>query len=391
MEADVLVLDGDEPINGLAPEDFRVRVDDHDPRRSTGLALAASEPGTNYIALVIDRSGSMRFPSGPGEKTSRMDAAKAAAHAFVEQMGPQDQAAVFAFDQEVQAGTFTRSHEQLHAQIDAVEMRNHSSGMTNLLDGVGDACDALQDLAASDPQARLSVVALTDGAHNVKAKHDETGIGQVVREANIPLYTVGFGEQKRKRGMDFVDVARMTRLGEKVSRGHYYTALNGEELNQAFNRILRAIQGQYRLEFTLPMAEPDDYGHTVTIGLDGLPTESTTDFSNPLPDLPGSMPLRLTVSLSVVVLLAGLGFLTGPWARFIERAFRPTEKPGSLREVASSAWSEPAGNFQAASQGGHRPTQPGSATPPAAPREGAEPPRRSVVKSIRRLDPEGDA
>jgi hypothetical protein len=399
MEADVLVLDGGEPINGLAPEDFRVQVDEYPVQKATGLSLAASEPGTNYIALVLDRSGSMRFPSGPREKTSRLEAAKAAAHAFVNQMGPQDQAALFSFDQEVQVGTFTRSHEELHAQIDAVEMRNHYSGMTNLLDGVGEACDALKRLGDGDPLARLSVVALTDGAHNVKAEHDEAEIGQVVRAAKIPLYTVGFGaqgKQKAKRGQDFVDVDRMIRLGERESRGHYYPAVNGEELNQAFDRILRAIQGQYRLEFTLPMAEPDDYGHTVTIGLEGLKAETSTDFTNPLPDLPGTWPLRLGINLTVVVLLGGLGFLTGPWSRFIEHAFRPTEKPGSLREVASAVWHEPEGRFAPP-----RPPRKETNPPPAAevttPRpEGSpdaapgspRPPRSKVVKSIRPVDPE---
>jgi tight adherence protein B len=120
------------------------------PRDQWSIAPGERSLVPSAVALVIDTSDSMA-----GEP---LDAAKAAATAFVDQKGAGDFVSIVAFsDEAAVASQFTNSPETLKSVIDALE----PNGGTAMFDGIIAAAELFDEL---QPDVRRSMIVLTDGA-----------------------------------------------------------------------------------------------------------------------------------------------------------------------------------------------------------------------------------
>jgi Ca-activated chloride channel family protein len=172
---------------------------------------------------VIDRSGSMA-------ESGKLDGAKDAARAFVEQMRPGDRTALIAFSSDTRVvQPFTSDKASLLDAIDQIE----PDGGTALYDAVSSAYTVLQGRAAKNPMRTHAVVVMTDG-------NDESSKLTLIElkkrfpgdEAAIKVFTIAYGESA-----DADTLARIAR----ASGGTFYPATD----TRAIDRVLLDVVGSF--------------------------------------------------------------------------------------------------------------------------------------------------
>ncbi len=205
------------------------------------------EPVTSV--LVLDRSGSMKLPAKDGEKLTKIDALKGAAVRFVNSVSQSKRCAILDFgDAPNAASEFTNDKKKLQDLIHKLK----AEGETCLFDAI---YDGIATLEAEEPlrqaeetqknpkqkviKARQVVVALTDGIDNKSRRRAEEVI-QRAKEANIPLYILGFGQAGVPGKADELDIAAMTRMAKETG-GEFYHADNEAKLIQLFEDLATKI------------------------------------------------------------------------------------------------------------------------------------------------------
>jgi len=149
----------------------------------TGFENAGSRAPVN-LALVIDRSGSMRG--------DRLEKAKMAALMVVDRLGPEDVLSVVTFDTTVEvlvpAGKVT-DPEAIRRQIMAISDR----GQTALHAGVNTGIGQVREMFAASRVNR--VILLSDGQANVgpSSPAELAALGVEAGRLGIPITTVGLG------------------------------------------------------------------------------------------------------------------------------------------------------------------------------------------------------
>jgi Ca-activated chloride channel homolog len=158
----------------------------------TALALALAKPNATArvpverasIMLVTDHSGSMQATD---VRPTRLEAAQAAAHEFLDQVPGRTRVGVVAFaaePDEVQAPT--ADHDVARRAIDD----QAAEGAT----ATGDALEVAIGLLRRDPSHPPSaIVLLSDGA--TTTGRDPLDVAQTARRAHIPIYTVALGTE----------------------------------------------------------------------------------------------------------------------------------------------------------------------------------------------------
>ncbi len=139
-------------VDPLDPEQFTITEDD-EPIPSDRIQSIApmGETTITGIVLVIDASNSMAG--------SKLDEAKRAAVAFVDQKRPQDQVAVIAFGpQPFDTLDFTSDGDELVTFIESIEVLGRQ---TPLYDAVFEAAE----MFASEPDLDANAIVLTDGVN----------------------------------------------------------------------------------------------------------------------------------------------------------------------------------------------------------------------------------
>ncbi|MGB7964588.1 MAG: VWA domain-containing protein, partial [Propionicimonas sp.] len=153
-------------------------------------ANAIAKP-TVAAMLVLDRSGSMDFPSGlPGKK--RIDVLHEAAPSFVELLGATDGIGVVGFDQNAslsavvaQAGPLGFGAGRATALAAISSHQPNPLGSTSIGDGVELAHDTVAAVSGYD---RRAVIVLTDGEENT-AKF----IADIASKIDNRVYAIGLG------------------------------------------------------------------------------------------------------------------------------------------------------------------------------------------------------
>ncbi|HZQ08541.1 MAG TPA: VWA domain-containing protein [Anaerolineae bacterium] len=260
VRAFVSVTDAEgKPIQALPIESFKIQEDGKDAR----IIRINTNTEPIHVGLLIDHSGSM---SG-----GKLEAAKSAAEAFVEQMRLNDEAFVMQFDDTNQRLTdFTTDHATLTNAIGTLQI----AGGTAFYDATYIATDQFQ---TREKVRKKALIVLTDGEDNREVLFGVLGGSQHTldeaiahaRQAGVIVYTIGLGSD--------ADRARLQQLAQQTD-GRAYFAPSGQELRDLYLLIAEQLQKDYALDFQSPRPAKDGTRRTIqlTVTLPSGETQTVT-------------------------------------------------------------------------------------------------------------------
>ena len=235
VRVDVLATDRGKPIPNLTADDFEVL--DNGVEQTVSAIFGENQPLD--LLRDFDRSGSMQ-----GETLLRLEEA---AHSVLEQLGPDDRAAVLTFSESLALHeAFTTDRTALHKAIDSIEAK----GATALLDSLYAALTL-----AEHSDRRTLVLLFTDGLDN-QSWLPEAGVLNVARESEAVLYAVTFNRPER----DVLDELADATGGRVVPAG------SDERLKRVFLEVLSEMRARYLLTYT-PRGVDTPGVHTLSVRL----------------------------------------------------------------------------------------------------------------------------
>ena len=212
-----------QPISRLSTDAFSANLDGQ-PLTLIGVA-SASDPGIGIaVVLTFDVSGSMA-----GDP---LDEAKSAGKALIDQLGPDDVAAIVAFSDGVSvAQGFTSDHAVLSQAIDGLSI----GGNTALFSAVAQSID----LANQAPLGRRAIVLLSDGV-------DYGGVSQVdpastvtsATDSGALLFAIGLGGN--------IDQDYLANLAQ-AGHGQFLAAPTPDDLRALYQTAGNVLRQQYVL------------------------------------------------------------------------------------------------------------------------------------------------
>jgi VWFA-related protein len=226
----------------LSREDFIV-VEGGERRPIVGFNAEADGPVK--VAVLFDISGSMRVG------TKSVDAQQAARHLF-SSLKKGDEAALFAFDTQLQQVTgFTADFKGLEAKVDQVEQ---PFGQTSLYDAIAETAKAVGAAAGSHvggiPQ-RAAIVVLTDGI-DTKSRLTPQEVSAVASSIDVPVYIVAvMSAVDDPRNPDYGTGALSSGLTDlaRWTGGDFFIAIAPAHASVAARQIVGEMRNQYMLAF----------------------------------------------------------------------------------------------------------------------------------------------
>lgn len=223
VSAVVRVVDGSgRGVPDLRRDDFRVS-EDGVSISSFDVRPSFREGGSLAVVLIVDTSGSMRG--------APLNAAKMAAKAFVERLGPDDRVAVMAFSDTPRL-LVPLSPANAITGLDELMAR----GETALYDAVDLSIGALSSSAAP---ARAMVV-LTDGGDTV-SRLPLDRVTQALSLAAIPVHAVALSS-------DEFNPDALRQLVD-VSNGSYREVATPDDLAGVYRQIAAELLAEYRITY----------------------------------------------------------------------------------------------------------------------------------------------
>jgi VWFA-related protein len=227
-------------VPDLSREDFIV-VEGGERRPIIGFNSEADGPVR--VAVLFDISGSMRVG------TKAVDAKQAARHIF-SSLKSGDQAALFAFDTQLDRVTgFTKDFKGLEAKVDHVEQ---PFGQTSLYDAIAETAKVVGSVSGGDGRSqRSAIVVLTDGI-DTKSRLTAPEVSAIASSIDIPVYIVAvmspvddprngdYGTGSMSSGL--TDLARWT-------GGDMFIAISPAHTSLAARQIVAEMRHQYMLAF----------------------------------------------------------------------------------------------------------------------------------------------
>jgi VWFA-related protein len=226
----------------LSREDFIV-VEGGQRRPIVGFNAEADGPVK--VAVLFDISGSMRVGS------KAVDAQQAARHLF-SSLKNGDQAALFAFDTQLERVTdFTTDFKGLESRVDKVEP---PFGQTSLFDAIAETAKAVADSVAGGtgrvPQ-RSAIVVLTDGI-DTKSRLTAPEVSAIASSIDVPVYIVAvMSPVDDPRNPDYGTGALSSGLTDlaRWTGGDFFFAISPAHASIAARQIVGEMRNQYMLAF----------------------------------------------------------------------------------------------------------------------------------------------
>ncbi len=239
--------------------------------------------------LVMDVSGSM-------DKNGKIDGAKAAAKAYVDQMRPGDQAGLMVFNTQVNyVQQLTQDHAVLDQAIDSIK----TGGDTAMYDALIAAEDALKDVSG-----RKAIIAVTDGLDN-RSTHKVEDVIAGVQQNSLSISTIGLGDATSKAQVG-LDEAALKSLAEQAG-GAYSFAGDPTGLATLFQAYARKLQSEYAITYMSPSKLRDGVNRSLTVSLTsgGAAAQSHYNPGGVLPEVPAQSWLLFGgILVGLLVLLA---------------------------------------------------------------------------------------
>lgn len=276
------------------------------PTNVSGGKEGSAAPFTTM--LVMDVSGSM-------DKNGKIDGARAAAKAYVDQMRPGDQAGIMAYNTQVNyVQQLTQDHAALTQAIDGLS----TGGDTAMYDALIAAENALKDVTG-----RKAIIAVTDGLDN-RSTSTANDVVTGVQQNSLSISTIGLGDATSKAQVG-LDEAALKSLAEQAG-GAYSFAGDPDGLAALFQAYGRKLQSEYAITYLSPSTLRDGVNRSLTVSLTGgAAGQAQYNPGGVLPEVPaqswllfGGILVALLVLLAVPILfraasggIGGLGKLGG--------------------------------------------------------------------------------
>jgi VWFA-related protein len=239
--------------------------------------------------LVMDVSGSM-------DKNGKIDGAKAAAKAYVDQMRPEDQAGLMVYNTQTNyVQQLTTDHAALTSAIDGIK----TGGDTAMYNALIAAEEAMKDVSG-----RKAIIVVTDGLDN-SSSHNADDVIAGIGPAGLSISTIGLGDATSK-AQTGLDEAGLKSLAQRAG-GAYSYAGDSDALAALFQLYGRAMQNEYAITYVSPSAQRDGVNRNLTVSLTTAPVSAEGKY-NPggvLPEVSGtqSWPLFAGILLGLLALL----------------------------------------------------------------------------------------
>ncbi|MEW5940424.1 MAG: VWA domain-containing protein [Chloroflexota bacterium] len=238
--------------------------------------------------LIVDVSGSM-------EKSHKMDGAKDAAKAYVNQMRAGDQAGLISFDTEVHiVQEITADKAALIAAIDSLQPSGNTAMFDALLKGVE---------TLSGVEGRKTIILLSDGLDNRSQATVEEVI-TAIGPAGLSISTIGLGDPAQAGNNYGLDEPALKGLAERAG-GLYGFATAPDELLALYEQRGRALQGEYSFTYISPSALRDGVNRQLSVSINELSAVGQYNPGGVLPEVASSsLPLFGAILLGLLALLA---------------------------------------------------------------------------------------
>ena len=210
--------------------------------REDGEVMKAEEVGgTDDVGplttlLVMDISGSMNHGN-------KLDAAKEAAKAYVDQARPSDQIGLVTFNTEIEyEEPLTKDRRELIAAINGLKALDD----TAMYDALAEGIDILEPV-----EGRKAVIVLTDGLDN-RSKMSPQQVLQLIGPQGLSISVIGLGDPTQSTGaITSLDEPALSALASEAG-GAYGYANDAESLRQLYEKYGRALQSEYIITYTSP-------------------------------------------------------------------------------------------------------------------------------------------
>ncbi|MFH1185166.1 MAG: VWA domain-containing protein [Chloroflexota bacterium] len=247
--------------------------------------------------LVMDVSGSM-------DKNGKIDGARAAARAYVDQMRPGDQAGLMVYNtRTTYVQPLTQDRDVLKKAIDGIQ----TGGDTAMYDALFAAEEILRDV-----QGRKAIIAVTDGLDNSSSRNEEDVIS-AISPSGLSISTIGLGDAT-STAQTGLDEAGLRSLAQRAGGGYSFAG-DAAALSALFESYGRELQSEYAIAYISPATLRDGVNRDLTVSLAGaaVTVESKYNPGGVLPEVAGQSWVLFgglligLLALLVVPLLLGTG------------------------------------------------------------------------------------
>jgi VWFA-related protein len=201
--------------------------------------------------LVMDVSGSM-------DKNGKIDGARAAAKAYVEQIRSGDQAGLMIYNTKTTyIQPLTPDRGVLRAAIDGIQ----TGGDTAMYDALFAAEEILRDV-----RGRKAIIAVTDGLDN-SSSHVEDDIVNAIGPSGLSISTIGLGDAT-STAQTGLDETGLKSLAQRAGGGYSFAG-DAAALSALFQSYGRELQNEYAITYTSPSTLRDGVNRDLTVSLSG--------------------------------------------------------------------------------------------------------------------------
>jgi VWFA-related protein len=211
--------------------------------------IGASVPLTTL--LVVDISGSMNYGG-------KLDSAKAAAAAYVDQMRSGDEAGLLSFNTRITyVQPVTADREKLKLAIQGLI----ATSDTAMYDALSQGIDLLKNVSG-----RKAIIVLTDGMDN-RSKLKADDVITKIDPSGLSISTIGLGDPAQKTGSyTGINEPALISLAQRAG-GSYGSVNDAAALRSLYEQYGRALQSEYVLTYTSPAKLRDGLRRTLSVKL----------------------------------------------------------------------------------------------------------------------------
>jgi len=315
----VSVTDGNDDPVAVRPS--QIVLDEDGQRITPGMIQSAGDIGALTTMLVIDVSGSMN-------SNNKLDSAKSAAQAYVNQARPSDTIGLMTFNTQVDyVQPLTDNHPAL---LEAIE-KLKASDDTAMYDALSQGIDIIQR-----EEGRVAVIILTDGLDN-RSKISPQEVLARIGPGGLSISTIGLGDPTHsKKAISGLDEAALVALAEKAGGGYGY-ANDEVSLRNLYERYGRALQSEYVITYTSPSQLRDGVNRRLEVSLELEPGQVVAGQESPVAYNPGGLipevaqPANWAVFLALLAGLLILLFIPLVIGKVLAMRHKPEEKSKKIR------------------------------------------------------------